>query len=350
VAPLWIVAAAAYAPLGALPAASVLTSRDWPDPIKALLLQQIVEPRREAELRPTIPALTAIDDAVSIAVREQYEENPYPRWANLPRGIVPDTIENSLRTLFPSVRAGSATGNGCDVLIAGCGTGHQAIQAALQYRGARVLAVDLSLASLAYAKRKTQELGMTGLDYAQADLLKLGMLDRRFDIIESGGVLHHLDDPFAGWRVLVDLLRPGAFMYVGLYSALGRQAIVAARAAIAERGYRSTNGDIRRFRQEVMAGAYPEVGKLWQVPDFFSMSGCRDLCFHVQEHRLTIPQLKAFIETNGLSFLGFVVDPHLRQEVNAGAVGDDLDRWHAYETKHPTTFAAQYHFWLQKRR
>ena len=69
-----------------------------------------------------------------------------------------------------------------------------------------------------------------------------------FDVIEAGGVLHHLDDPFAGWRVLIELLRPGGFMYLGLYSALGRQHIVNVRQLIAERGYRSSPDDIRRFR------------------------------------------------------------------------------------------------------
>src|SRR4030095_9892868 len=56
----------------------------------------------------------------------------------------------------------------------------------------------------------------------------------------GGGVLHHLDDPFAGWRVLLELLRPGGFMYLGLYSALGRTHIVNVRSLIAERGYRSS--------------------------------------------------------------------------------------------------------------
>ena len=59
-----------------------------------------------------------------------------------------------------------------------------------------------------------------------------------FDFIEASGVLHHLADPWEGWRVLLSLLRPGGTMQVGLYSELARRNIVAARALIAERGYR----------------------------------------------------------------------------------------------------------------
>ena len=40
----------------------------------------------------------------------------------------------------------------------------------------------------------------------QADILELEKLNKNFDIIESGGVLHHMDDPFAGWQVLVNCL------------------------------------------------------------------------------------------------------------------------------------------------
>jgi 2-polyprenyl-3-methyl-5-hydroxy-6-metoxy-1,4-benzoquinol methylase len=59
----------------------------------------------------------------------------------------------------------------------------------------------VSLSSISYAKRKTKELGMKKIEYAQADILKIGDIARTFDIIESVGVLHHLSDPFAGWRV-----------------------------------------------------------------------------------------------------------------------------------------------------
>ena len=53
-----------------------------------------------------------------------------------------------------------------DVLIAGCGTGQHAIENAPRFPGARTLAIDLSLTSLAYALRKTRELGVPNLEYA----------------------------------------------------------------------------------------------------------------------------------------------------------------------------------------
>src|SRR5262249_5099377 len=142
---------------------------------------------------------------------------------------------------------------GLDVLVAGCGTGQHPIHIAQQFAGARVLAVDLSRPSLAYARRKTSELGLTQIEYAQADILNLGVLCRSLDLIEAVGVLHHLKDPQAGWRVLVSLLRPGGVMNIGLYSELARQDVVQARAVITERGYGPTADDIRRCRQDMFA-------------------------------------------------------------------------------------------------
>ena len=69
-----------------------------------------------------------------------------------------------------------------------------------------MLAIDLSLSSLAYAKRQTEELGITSIKYMQGDILKLKKLDKQFDIIESVGVLHHMDNPMDGWTALVDCL------------------------------------------------------------------------------------------------------------------------------------------------
>ena len=118
------------------------------------------------------------------------------------------------------------------ILIAGCGTGQHSIGTASRFSNCHVTAVDLSLSSLAYAKRKSNELGFTNIDYLQADILHLHQMGKEFDIIESVGVLHHMDEPMAGWKVIVDLLKPGGLMKIGLYSELARHHIVKIRKEI----------------------------------------------------------------------------------------------------------------------
>ena len=346
-----IAALAMYAPLHTLPCASVLLERKWNPLIDAVLTQQLREPAQERQLRDLIPRLTQIEDEVSQRVRQQYEENPYPRWVHIAGQVAPMPIDQYLRDQFPTA-AFTPLGktSALDMLIAGCGTGQVAIGSVQKHEGAQALAIDLSLTSLCYARRKTPAELASRIDYAQADILKLGSIDRSFDVIDACGVLHHMADPLAGWRILLSLLRPGGLMHLAFYSDVGRGDVAAARMFIAERKFGATPHDIRRCRQELLATPLASVTRF---TDFFTTSECRDLLFHVHEARVTIPVIKDFIRENGLKFIAFEFDlPVLmRQRAQFAAAGwslADLDRWQEVETKYPDTFSGMYQFWVQK--
>jgi tetratricopeptide (TPR) repeat protein/2-polyprenyl-3-methyl-5-hydroxy-6-metoxy-1,4-benzoquinol methylase len=351
--PLLLLAVAAYFPLYTLRDANRLLASNYPAPIEAVLLQQIREPLEERSLRAGIASLTPITLGVSEEVRGQYEHNPYPRWVKLPRHEQSPYFNEVLRSSFPFAPfTPMADDSAPEALIAGCGTGSHPILTAQRFRAVRVLAIDLSLSSISYAKRKTQELGITNIEYAQADILKLDGISRTFDIIESIGVLHHLADPFAGWRTLLSLLRPGGFMHLGFYSELARRHVVKARELIAARGYSSAPDDIRRFRRDLARN--PDVGlqNLSQYPDFYSTSDCRDLLFHIQEHRLTIPQIRSFLADSGLNFVSFELDRSVLHQYRALFSGDpsctDLRNWASFEADNPDTFVGMYQFWAQR--
>ncbi|MCK7581392.1 MAG: class I SAM-dependent methyltransferase [Chromatiales bacterium] len=204
-----------------------------------VLIEQVREPLLEAENRCAMPRLTAIADSVSVKVRGAI------RGASLSaldagRSIVPSapTIAAYVRQQFPNAHLHPPVRQDgrVSILVAGCGTGLHSLDVARRYPEAQILAVDLSLASLAYAKRKTHELGVTNVRYAQADILRLNELDESFDLIESVGVLHHLQDPIAGWKALLAHLRPDGFMSIGLYSEWARRDIVRVREQIAREG------------------------------------------------------------------------------------------------------------------
>ena len=207
-----LAAVGAYFPLHAIPKAEALLRSKWPDYAAGLLRQQVKEPLEEIEDRAAIPALTAVDNSTSVEVMRQYEENPYPRW----------TI-NPLSVLGRPKASADRPHAGPSILIAGCGTGEHPFDIAQKSPEASILAIDLSRVSLAYARRKTREEGLRNIEYAQADILNLSTLGRTFDRIETVGVLHHLADPKAGWRVLLSLLAPNGTMRVGLYSEIARR-------------------------------------------------------------------------------------------------------------------------------
>jgi tetratricopeptide (TPR) repeat protein/2-polyprenyl-3-methyl-5-hydroxy-6-metoxy-1,4-benzoquinol methylase len=349
-----LVAVAAYRPLGQVSDAGRLLDKVWPEPAAALLTQQLREPAQESDLAAALPALTPIADRVSLAVQSQYEVNPYPRWVKAAPAVTPTTVDAYLAKSFPRVAFYPlGKDSGIDLLVAGCGTGQHSIETAQLFAGSRMLAIDLSRASLAFAKRQSAARGLSSIDYAQADILELGALGRRFDVIESSGVLHHLADPFAGWRVLLSLLRPHGLMRLGFYSELARHDVVAARGFIAARGFGDSADEIRRARQELIAaGEDAPFAALTRSADFYGTSACRDLLFHVQEHRLTIPQIAGFLTEQGLRFIGFEIDRRVATQYRARFPADeamtDLDHWHRFETENPLTFRGMYQFWVQK--
>lgn len=392
----WLIAFAAYRPLTDLPPAQTLLDLfpDIPAPsassstsdtpgssaahaMAALVAQQVREPLEDQKNRSLVPHLTSIADS-SRLVQQQYEQNPYPRWVKLPAAAQRVFLDEDLRQRFPFARfqpmepkgptsprdpGGEKTNDGIDILVAGCGTGQHSIATGQRYRNARVLAIDLSLASLCYAKRKTDELSLENIAYAQADIMALdpaALGGRTFDLIESIGVLHHLADPLAGWRKLLSLLRPGGFMRLGFYSALARKNEIAAQdfvrnllASFGRKAKDATPEDIRRYRQEMMtagnAGAFRQV---LSARDFYTTSECRDLLFHVQENCYTLPQLKEYLAQLGVSLIGFSLDPDIMaryaQRFPDDSAQTDLDNWHLFETGNPDTFAGMYQFWVQK--
>jgi 2-polyprenyl-3-methyl-5-hydroxy-6-metoxy-1,4-benzoquinol methylase len=340
--PLALMAAVgAYFPLHAIPKAEALLGAKWPDYAAGLLRQQVREPLEEIQDRTAIAALTAIDNGTSVEVMRQYEENPYPRWTINPLSVLgrPKTSHDR---------------PGPSILIAGCGTGEHPFDIAQKSPEATILAIDLSRVSLAYARRKTREEGLRNIEYAQGDILNLSTIGRTFDRIETVGVLHHLADPRAGWRVLISLLAPHGIMRVGLYSALARQPIVEARAIVAERGYEPTAEGVRALRQTIIREKDESRWQsLVQTVDFYSTSGCRDMFFNVMEHRLTIADIKSFLDEHGFAFLGFELDPKIveqfRQRHSAADALTDLEAWQAFESDNPRTFLNMYVFSIRRK-
>lgn len=353
--PVELLAYAAYRPLGELKRSERLLDGGWRPEIEKVLRFQVREPMRERELRGTIPDYTPIDDSVSVAVRGQYEENPYPRWVGELTEVSPLGYDDCLKAGFPHApfRPLGIKG-GAKILVAGCGTGRHTVGVAQRFLDCSILGVDLSLSSLSCAKRKAEELGFSNIEFAQADILKLGSLGRKFDHIESVGVLHHMDEPKKGWDVLCSLLNPNGVMYIGLYSAPARRVIASIRRMIADEGYESSIEGIRKCRRELFTRLCdPELNSIFRQRDFFSTSMCRDLLFHVQEHNHTIPEIKSYMEDLGLEMLGIQCDASTRKAYLEMFPEDpgirDLDKLHLFETRYPDAFIQMYHFWMQKK-
>ena len=340
-----------------------LSTYEWSDWLQArsevsdLLQRQITDIQTELNIRNEISSVGAVENSVSKAVQAQYEDSPYPRWIHTALAVRPTTfpaLAQSIKLKLANIPASLA--NNPSILIAGCGTGQQALVAATRFANSRVHAVDLSMSSLSYAIRKTRELGIKNIDYSHADILALDSLDTQYDLIECLGVLHHMAEPMAGWKILSDRLNSGGVMKIGLYSELARQSVVRARQLIAEMGLTSSNEDMLNLRTQLIEGksmTHSEFSELMNFSDFYSTSELRDLLFHVQEHRFELPQIKQCIESLNLRFAGFEfwdgsTSAKFTRAYPSPDALQDLDRWHEFELAKPDTFRGMYQFWLQK--
>ncbi|BAZ93195.1 SAM-dependent methyltransferases [Thiohalobacter thiocyanaticus] len=340
---------------------------DWPIPntpmrietsiaerLRSLWEKHIYHPQLEEHIKHALPALTQIQESSSDSVRAQYEKSPYPRWLSLDL-YSPRSYKDLLREELPHFVPPDFGTESIDILIAGCGTGKHALLSASRLKHGSITAIDLSRSSLAYAQRRAHELGFDEIKFFQGDILELDELEQRFHIIESVGVLHHLADPARGLLSLRRLLQPNGIMNLGFYSRTARQAVQAARRRF-EAGQRLDDLDaIRAVRQEIRTlPPDDELQALTRMQDFYSLSECRDLIFHAQEHVYTLPEIQALLDRAELDFVGFEIQDMQLKHRYLQAFPDDPDltnltHWDQFEQRHPDTFIGMYTFWCQAR-
>jgi SAM-dependent methyltransferase len=328
-------ALAAPPPEDAHPGLSALRREVW--------ATQVDEPARAAGL----PSWSEAVDAISAQVRDQYAEDPYPRWVTVARRPAP-TLEGALSAQLG--RPVSVPGpRPVEVLVCGCGTGQHALAAAVRAADVSVLGVDLSRPSLGRAARRAEALGVSSVRFAVADLLAV---TGAWAVIEAVGVLHHLADPAAGIAHLARQLQPGGLLLLGLYTAHGRSEIPAARALVADL---SPNLEgLREARRRILATPpdHPAHLAAWS-PDLTSPAGIRDLLFHAHEHFTPPAVLGAWIRAAGLEVVGLVHGQADARARYAARFPDDpaqtdLDRWSALESEHPRLFAGMCVVWTRR--
>ncbi len=337
---------------------SPLYSFDWcqklnpSNELEEVFLLQYKNYNEEKKHTQKIKSITGVNDSISIKVKNQYEENPYPRWTNLGLSIEPRVMKEVIEDInldidFTKISFSKKT----EILIAGCGTGQHAITTASKYKNANILALDLSFNSLGYAKRKAKELNCKNINFIQGDLLDLRKLNKKFDIIESVGVLHHMADPLIGWKCLSECLKKDALMLIGLYSEKARKNIAEIREKINSLKIKTSKKNIINFRKDIFEKDNNKWDSIKNSPDFYSTSGVRDLLFHVQEQRFTIKQIRSHMNKLGLVFLGFedtYVLEMFKKSYNQSNDLYNLDKWEEFEINNSRIFSGMYQFWCKK--
>ncbi|MBX6320773.1 MAG: class I SAM-dependent methyltransferase [Rhodospirillaceae bacterium] len=251
-------------------------------------------------------------------VRAQYERYPYP--ARDPRDERKRLIEgypSHLVEVNHYVFAGARDfTRPFRALVAGGGTGDGAIMLAqhLADRGcpAEVVYLDISAASRRIAEARAAERGLANLRFLQADLMELPRLGLgRFDYIDCCGVLHHLEDPAAGLRVLAGALAEEGGLGLMLYGAIGRSGVYDVQEALRRLAPPGLGAESRLEIARRLLRQLPPTNRLRRNPVVVDHlrggdAALFDLLLHGRDRAYTVPQVHALLGGAGLAAVAFV--------------------------------------------
>lgn len=249
-------------------------------------------------------------------VRAQYEAYPYP--ARDPEDERRRLITGS-PSFLPELNHYVCAGRRdfrrpFRALVAGGGTGDGLIHLAqyLQASGGahEVVYLDLSAASRKVAEARAQVRGLSNIRFLTGSLFDLPRLaPGPYDYIDCCGVLHHLPDPAAGLKMLVDALAPDGGLGLMVYGQYGRAGVYPLQAALRQLG-----GDDAPAEKIVLAktllAELPEGNEFRRNPFVGDHktgdAGLYDLLLHAQDRAYTVPELYALTEGAGLAVTAWI--------------------------------------------
>ena len=125
-----------------------------------------------------------------------------------------ERLEDQARALVELLHADTTYPAGSRVLEVGCGVGAQTTTLGTRSPAARFTCVDISHASLAQAKERTQRAGLVNVAFGQADAFALPFAERSLDHVFVCFLLEHVSRPVDALVILRHLLRPGGTITV----------------------------------------------------------------------------------------------------------------------------------------
>jgi SAM-dependent methyltransferase len=154
---------------------------------------------------------------VTETVQAFYEQTPFPNYDDF--DSIGSLVEKARRGLFAKLLDEQIPFR-TRVLEIGCGTGQ--LSNFLSVANRTVVGTDICLNSLRLAQEFKEKNGLNNAQFVQMNLFRPIFRPNTFDYVISNGVLHHTADPFLAFTTLVNLVRPGGYIMVGLYHRYGR--------------------------------------------------------------------------------------------------------------------------------
>lgn len=239
---------------------------------------------------------------MSNPVQIHYQCYPYPKYPLIASVRRCDTYALNLDALWCRFNGTLSPTAARKILIAGCGT-FAPYPWSVANPDTAITALDLSERSLRRARLHCFLHGRRNVLFQCGDLLDGIAASREFGLIDSYGVLHHLDDPLAGLKSLEARLMDGGILRIMIYSRYARREEESIRRALRLLGV-GEPGKARRF----LAGARPgsRLARYMAASDEINTdAGIADALLHPQVHTFRIDGLLEMIRQTGLEPLLF---------------------------------------------
>ena len=321
--------------------------------LEPILRRHIDDRRSEKLIANSFEKNGLFNNQVSKRVKQQYEENPFPRWEHTKFNQRPKSLQSLIQSKRTKLKVQKLfSKQKLKALVAGCGTGQEPITVAKNLKNVQVDAVDLSIGSLSYAKRKANELNIQNIDFIHQDILNLANSKKKYHIINCSGVLHHMEEPNVGLGILSNLLEDQGFMQLALYSTKARHGLKQIQDTIIKEGNLKPDlNTIRQIREFLFTRAFIDksIYPLSNLSDMFSTSHMRDLLFHEQEHTFSLLEVRDLLKENELEFCGFSITRNLPTEGLNDNTYFNLEHWHKIEQQKPELFISMYQFYCQRK-
>jgi len=299
------------------------------------------------------PAASNASDSIAEKVAAQYEGWPYPAWTRITFGE-PSRLPDVIREMDGEMA--DALPVAADMLVAGCGTGRQAAYIAGRFPDAAITAIDVSEASLDYARQRCAMLGIANVRFLKLDLHDVVQLGQHFHAIHCGGVLHHLPSPERGLQALAGVLHQNGVMHVMVYNRLQRLMVAAAQTLITDLMEQPVSDELlRQVRRRILEnGQNPPASYVVWMNDFGTLPGAHDLLLHRHEDPFDVTRVEHALDQAGLQLLSFEMrSPVVRARYDAAAPEDtkhrDFKSWSRFARSDSFATVSHFRFWCRKK-